>query len=229
MSNVIKKGIQKKKKTVAHNKNLLKRLRKFSSCETVYHEFHLSSNAEDVSYVIQRQYTICDGKKATRDDVIFTRISHLPALIEQLQKTYDEHKKKQDKQTATDIVIDEWDINSNQSMYRKELAKIYVEHMSKDFVTVLHEKCVGCQLQEGNQLGHQLCLMDDIDQQIRICFAVLLKRVDNFNANEQCFERLKDSFIAATTDKHVFLDTTQLVNDNEWIDHVNKLLIKELK
>ena len=71
--------------------------------------------------------------------------------------------------------------------------------------------------------------MDDIDQQVRICFAVLLKRVDNFNANEQCFERLTDSFIAATTDKHVFLDTTQLVNDNEWIDHVNKLLIKELK
>ena len=88
---------------------------------------------------------------------------------------------------------------------------------------------MGCQLQEENQLGHQLCLMDDIEQQIRICFAVLLKRVDNFNANEQCFERLKDSFIAATTDKHVFLDTTQLVNDNEWIDHVNKLLIKELK
>ena len=183
---------------------------------------------EDVSYVIQQQYTICDGKKATRDNVIFTRISHVPALIEQLQKTYDEHKKKQDKQTATDIVIDEWDINSNQSIYRKELAKIYVEHMSKDFVTVLHEQCVGCQLQEGNQLGHQLCLMDDIDQQVRICFAVLLKRVDNFIANEQCFERLKDSFIAATTDKHVFLDTTQLVNDDEWIDHVNKLLIKQL-
>ena len=221
--------MQKKKKSVEHSKNLLKRLRKVTLCETAYHEFHLSSNAEDVSYVIQRQYTICDGKKATRDDVIFTRISDVPALIEQLQKTYDEHKKKQDKQTATDIVIDEWDINSNQSIYRKELAKIYVEHMSKDFVTVLHEQCTGCQLQEENQLGHQLCLMDDIDQQIRICFAVLLKRVDNFNANEQCFERLKDSFIAATTDKHVFLDTTQLVNDNEWIDHVNKLLIKELK
>ena len=112
MSNVIKKGIQKKNKTVENNKKS-KRLRKFSSCETAYHEFHLSSNAEDVSYIIQRQYTICDGKKATRDDVIFTRISNVPALIEQLQKTHDDHKKKQDKQTATDIVIDEWDINSN--------------------------------------------------------------------------------------------------------------------
>ena len=93
MSNVIKKDIHKKKKTVERNKNLLKRLRKFSSCETAYHEFHLSTNAEDVSYIIQRQYTISDGKKATRDDVIFTRISHIPALIEQLQKTYDEHIK----------------------------------------------------------------------------------------------------------------------------------------
>ena len=105
MSNIIKKSIQKKKKTVEHNKNLLKRLRKVTSCETAYHGFHLSSNAEDVSYVIQQQYTICDEKKATCDNIIFTRISHVPALIEQLQKTYDEHKKKQDKQTATDIVI----------------------------------------------------------------------------------------------------------------------------
>ena len=63
-----------------------------------------------------------------------------------------------------------------------------------------------------------------IDQQVRVCFVVLLKRVDNVNANEQCFEHLKDMFIAATTD-----NTTQIVNDNEWIDLVNKLLIKQLK
>ena len=71
-----------------------------------------------MSDIIQRQYTICDGKKVTCDDVIFTRISHVPALIEQLQKTYDEHKKKQDKQTATDIVIDECDIRINQCIVK---------------------------------------------------------------------------------------------------------------
>ena len=37
MSNVIKKSIQKKKKSVEHNKNLLKQLRKVTSCETAYH------------------------------------------------------------------------------------------------------------------------------------------------------------------------------------------------
>ena len=38
-------------------------------------------------------------------------------------------------------------------MYRKELAKyICGTYMSNDFVTVLHEQCVGCQLQEGKSI-----------------------------------------------------------------------------
>ena len=84
--------------------------------------------------------------------------------------------------------------------------------MSKDFVTVLHEKCVGCQLQEGNQLGHQLCLIDDIDQQIRICFAVLLKRVDNFNANEQCFETL-EGFVYHSNDRQTCVSRYNSVSE----------------
>ena len=108
-------------------------------------------------------------------------------------------------QDCSNIIIEEWDINSNQSIYREDLANIYVEHMSKDFVVVLptsfpgrlnfftsfpiskrqealgarlvvlNEQCVGCQLQEGNQLAHELCLSGNVNQQIRKCFAILLE------------------------------------------------------
>ena len=41
---------------------------------------------------------------------------------------------------------------------------------------------------------------------------ICLERISNFNANEQCFKRLKDTFNLETTAEHIFLDTTQLVN-----------------
>ena len=77
--------------------------------------------------------------------------------LDNYKKTCDECKKKQIlDQKTTNIIIDEWDINSNQSMYRKELAKIYVKRMG--FVVVLNDQYVECQLQEGNQLAQELCL-----------------------------------------------------------------------
>ena len=65
-------------------------------------------------------------------------------------------------------------------------------------------------------------------EQVDTCFNTLFEKIDNFLGNEQCFELLKDTFSIATTDKHLYLNTSQLMNDNEWIDHVNKLLIKQL-
>ena len=100
----------------------------------------MSTNAEQDGYVIQQQYATREGKTSTRNDIIFTRISSIPTLIEQLRNCYDEYRKKKvlEKQIEH-IIIDEYDINSYQSTYRKELAKIYAESMTKNFTTVLQE------------------------------------------------------------------------------------------
>ena len=136
-----------------HNALVFKRLKTIesSSCQNLHYELSLamSTNAEQDAYVIQRQYATSEGKKSTRN-IISTRISNIPTLIEQLQNCYDEYRKKKvlEKQTEH-IIIDEYDINSYQSTYRKELAKIYVESMTKNFTTVLQERCLGCQFQES--------------------------------------------------------------------------------
>ena len=39
--------------------------------------------------------------------------------------------------------------------------------MSKGFVVVLHEQCAACQLQDGYQLEHELCLSDNVNEQNR--------------------------------------------------------------
>ena len=44
-------------------------------------------------------------------------------------------KKKVSEKQTEHIIIDEYDINSYQPTYRKELAKIYVQSMTKKFTT----------------------------------------------------------------------------------------------
>ena len=63
--------------------------------------------------------------------------------------------------------------------------------------------------------------MSDMKEQVDTCFNTLFEKVDNFQANEQFFELVKDTFTIATTYKHLYLNTSQPMNDNELRDHVN--------
>ena len=73
--------------------------------------------------------------------------------------------------------------------------------------------------------ANEICLSDNVNEQIIKRFFFIIG--NHFNANEQCFKCLKDEFKLATTTEHMFLNTMQLVDDNEWTDLVNKLLIKQ--
>ena len=37
---------------------------------------------------------------------------------------------------------------------------------------VVREKCTGCQTDEANQLGHELCLLASAEEQVNFCFEV---------------------------------------------------------
>ena len=47
-----------------------------------------------------------------------------------------------------------------------------------EFQRVLHEKCEECQEDVPNQLGHKLCTMADIGEQMLVCFNETYSRVD---------------------------------------------------
>ena len=58
MSNITKKTMMMRKAVEP------KRMKRVMLSQNVYHEFHLSSNnVEEDRYIIQQQYTMCDGKK----------------------------------------------------------------------------------------------------------------------------------------------------------------------
>ena len=39
-----------------------------------------------------------------------------------------------------------------------------------EFRRVLNEKCTGCQTNDRNQFGHELCLLASVQEQVNICF-----------------------------------------------------------
>ena len=55
---------------------------------------------------------------------------------------------------------------------------------------VLREKCVGCQNDEGNQLGHELCLLASTEDKVFSCFEETYSRVEWERVLELCYERV---------------------------------------
>ena len=54
----------------------------------------------------------------------------------------------------------------------------YHELLMNEFRRVLNEKCTGCQMNDHNQLGHELCLLAFVQEQVNMCFEEAYNRVN---------------------------------------------------
>ena len=57
---------------------------------------------------------------------------------------------------------------------------LYLSHhelLMNEFRRVLNEKCTGCQTNDHNQFGHELCLLASVQEQVNICFEETYNRV----------------------------------------------------
>ena len=116
------------------------------------------------------------------------------------------------------IVIDEIDLNSSHSTYRREMANVYQQLMRPLFKDTLYENCIACQIEDPSQLHHELCLMMDPKDQVNHIFWQLFAKVDEYQANEKCFDRIiKDAVLTPINDRDVYLSKEKLYNDSEWI------------
>ena len=58
--------------------------------------------------------------------------------------------------------------------------KLWLTHydMLNDMLNnVIREKCTGCQMNESNQLAHNLCLLASVEEQVNTCFGEVYRRV----------------------------------------------------
>ena len=72
----------------------------------------------------------------------------------------------------------------------------YLSHhelLMNEFRHILNEKCTGCQTNDRNQFGHELCLLASVQEQVNICFEEAYNRVNWDQVFELCQEKLRNT------------------------------------
>ena len=121
-----------------------------------------------------------------------------------------------------DIIIDEWDLNSEQAKFRKTLSQLFTEKIKGIFWDIVRDNCNGCRIDHPSQRQH-ICIMLDVDDLIRELFVTLLDYVDWEELNRNCCKLIDEKF---TSNK--IISKQVLLDDYEWWNYTEAALIKSL-
>ena len=86
-------------------------------------------------------------------------------------------EKKRRKCNVKHECIDEVVTVESMKEVERKLCLTHYDMLSEKLMEVIREKCTGCQMNEANQLGHELCLMSSSEEQVNLCFGEVYKRV----------------------------------------------------
>ena len=114
----------------------------------------------------------------------------------------------QQNKSETNIVIDEWDLNSEQSKHRKELSSLVAMEMKQMLFEAVQKECDGCVHEQPNQLAHDLCLAP-LEDRIERCFLQMLNDIDITKINAK-------------------FNKEQLLQDQEWLSLTKSNLLSFL-
>ena len=76
------------------------------------------------------------------------------------------------------------------------VGEFYLSHhelLMDEFRRVLNEKCAGCQTNDCNQFGHELCLLASVQEQVNICFEEAYNRVNWDQVFQLCQEKFRNT------------------------------------
>ena len=86
-------------------------------------------------------------------------------------------EKKRRKCNVKHECIDEVDTVESMKEVERKLWLTHYDMLSEKLMEVIREKCTGCEMNEPNQLGYELCLMSSSEEQVNLCFGEVYKRV----------------------------------------------------
>jgi len=148
----------------------------------------------------------------------------LPAVLEQMQnisKQLFTLNEKNSEQAKQDLFVDEWDLNSPQSVYRMQLARIYAKTMSENIDELSRKFCEGCNLDYPGQKDHD-CLMMPDETKIENFYCLLFENIDESRANKLCYDQLRDN--DEDLENKPCLDKEFLRTDEAWANKVKEIL-----
>ena len=86
-------------------------------------------------------------------------------------------KKEKKNEVVKKEYIDEVDSVESMKEVERKLWLTHYDMLSETLMDVVREKCAGCQTNEPNPLGHELCIMSSSEEQVNLCFGEVYKRV----------------------------------------------------
>ena len=112
------------------------------------------------------------NKKLKTESGIFVGYCETPPELKVTEK-----KEKKKNKIVKKECIDEVDLVESMKEVERKLWLTHYDLLSEKLMEVIREKCTGCQINEPNQLGHELCLMSSSEKQVDLCFGEVYKRV----------------------------------------------------
>ena len=109
------------------------------------------------------------NKKLKTESGIFVGYAKLPSELKVTEKKANKVVKKE--------CIDEVDSVESMKEVERKLWLTHYDMLSEKLMEVVREKCTGCQTNEPNPLGHELCIMSSSEEQVNLCFGEVYKRV----------------------------------------------------
>ena len=107
-----------------------------------------------------------------RPSGIFVGYAKLPSELKVTEK-----KEKKENKVVKKECIDEVDSVESMKEVERKLWLTHYDMLREKLMEVIREKCTGCQTNEPNPLGHELCLMSSSEEQVNLCFGEVYKRV----------------------------------------------------
>ena len=88
-------------------------------------------------------------------------------------------KKEKKNEVVKKECIDEVDSVESMKEVERKLWLAHYDMLSEKLMEVVREKCTGCQTNEPNPLGHELCIMSNSssEEQVNLCFGEVYKHV----------------------------------------------------
>ena len=122
--------------------------------------------------------------------------------------------------------IDE--VASVESMKEVE-KKLWLEHynqLCEKLLEVVREKGTGCQTDEANQLGHELCLLASAEEQVNLCFEEVYARVNWEDVMNCWYKKVLEMPIALNPETSAIFRETVNPNDVTYKNRLKKWIIE---
>ena len=158
------------------------------------------------------------NKKIKTESGIFVGYAKLPSELKVTEK-------KENKIVKNDC-IDEVDSVESMKEVERKLWLTHYDMLSKKLMDVVREKCTGCQMNEPNQLVHELCLMSSSEEQVNLCFGEVYKRVIWDEVLDNWYKKVLEMPINLNPETLAIFRETVIPKDFTYKNRLRKWLIE---